>query len=335
MDIYKKRKRVNLSDIANQLGISKMTVSRYLRDPDLVSPNLQEKIKSILNDVSYIPSKAPNMLSNSKSYAIGVVFPSFTNQVFSEVLKGIESVTDKNGYNTIISHTDYNKQKEESRIKTLLSYNIDGLILSERNHTPLTVKILTDLGIPVVEIMDSVSPCLDMAVGIDNHLAAKNMVITMIQKGKKNIAYLGARSDERSVIKGNGYVEAMSLHNLPTHIIPSKTLSSFTLGCELLHQAMSEVPNLDGVFCSNDNLALGVLFECQRLRIKVPEQLAIAGFHGHDVGQAITPKLASVLTPRFEIGKLSAELLLNKMNGKKIKNNKINLPVTYLSGNSI
>lgn len=334
MDTTKKR-RINLSDIASKAGISKMTVSRYLRNPHSVSEKLQEKLKLIISDISYIPNKAPSMLSNSKSYAIGVMFPSFTNQVFSEVLKGIESVTDQFGYNAMISHSGYSKEKEEARLKTLLSYNIDGLILSERGHTESTVKILHDLGIPVVEIMDSISPCLDMAVGIDNHLAAKNMVIKMIEKGKKNIVYLGARSDERSLIKGNGYLEAMENHNLIPHIITSKTLSSFTLGGQLLHQALKERPNLDGIFCSNDNLALGALFECQRLNIKVPEQLSIAGFHGHDVGQAVTPKLASVLTPRFEIGKISAELLIKKINGETITEKKINLPVRYLSGSSL
>ena len=98
---------------------------------------------------------------------------------------------------------------------------------------------------------------------------------------------------------------------------------------------MKEYPQIDGVFSTNDDLALGVLFECQRLGIKIPEQLAIAGFHGHDVGQVVTPKLTSILTPRIEIGQKSAEMLLKRINGEQIDQNVIDLPVKYLDGESI
>lgn len=330
-----KKRRPGLLDIANLIGVSKMTISRFIRDPNLVSPKLRKQIAAVIDDLGYIPNKAPDMLSNAKSHAIGVFFPSLTNQVFAEVLKGIEMVTDAHGYQTMIAHTGYYKEKEEMRLRSLLSYNLDGLILSERTHTPTTLKMLKLADIPIVEIMDSVSPCIDMAVGFDNFIAAQNMINRMIAKGKKNIVYFGARSDERSLIRRNGYVAAMTENGFDNYTITSKEISSYTLGGQLLHQALREYPKVDGIFCSNDNLALGVLFECQRLNIKVPEQLAIAGFHGHNVGQAVTPQLASVLTPRVEMGKLAAELLLKSLTGEPIPEKMIDLPVIYLEGGSI
>lgn len=330
-----KKHRTGLMDIANLAGVSKMTVSRFMKDPTLVSPTLRQKIASIIDELGYIPNKAPDILSNAKSYAIGVFFPSLTNHVFAEVLKGIEMVTDKHGYQTMIAHTAYNKDKEEMRLRSLLSYNIDGIILSERNHTPAAIKMLQISNIPIVEIMDSVSPCIDMAVGFDNFSAAKNMINLMINKGKKNIVYFGARSDERSVIRQKGYIEAMTEHGFNNYTITSKEVSSYTLGAKLLHQAFQEYPQVDGIFCSNDNLALGVLFECQRLNIKVPERLAIAGFHGHNISQAVTPRLASVLTPRVEMGRIAAELLLKRLNGETVQDKIIDLPVTCLEGESI
>lgn len=330
-----KKRRTGLLDIAHIAGVSKMTISRFLKDPNLVSPKLRKKIELIVNDMGYIPNKAPDMLSNAKSHAIGVFLPSFTNHVFAEVFSGIEMTTDKYGYQAMIAHTGYYKEKEEARLRSLLSYNIDGIILTERNHTPTTLKMLKLADIPVVEIMDSISPCIDMAVGIDNFSAAKNMINRMLDRGKKNIIYFGARSDERSVIRCQGYIEAMNERGLEHYVINSKELSSYTLGGQLFNQALKDYPQVDGVFCSNDNLALGVLFECQRLNIRVPEQLSIAGFHGHDVGQAVNPKLASVLTPRKEMGKLAAELLLKRLRGEIINSKVIELPVIYLNGESI
>lgn len=330
-----KKRRPGLQDIADLLGISKMTVSRFLRDPALVSEQLQKKIANALDELGYIPNKAPDMLSNAKSYAIGVLLPSLTNQVFADILNGIEQITDQHGYQTMLAHTSYKPEQEEMRLRSLLAYNIDGLILTERTHTDVTRKMIETAGVPVVEIMDSLSPCLDMAVGIDNFMASKAMVQQMIARGHQQTVYLSARQDERSLIRQQGYEATMQEAGLIPQVISTKEPSSYTLGGRLLHEALAKYPNLNGVFCTNDDLALGVLFECQRLGLSVPQQIAIAGFHGHDVGQAVTPQLASVLTPRKEIGRIAAEMLLKRLQGETIAQPIIELPITLLEGGSI
>jgi LacI family transcriptional regulator, gluconate utilization system Gnt-I transcriptional repressor len=330
-----KRRRTSLQEIANLIGISKMTVSRFLRDPNLVSKPLQLQISAAIDKLGYIPNKAPDMLSNAKSNAIGIVFPSLTNQVFADILKGIEMVTDVRGYQTMITHTGYSADKEELRLRSLLSYNIDGLILTERTHTPATLKMIEISGVPVVEIMDSVSPCLDMAVGFDNFTATKNMIHRMIDKGRRNIVYFSARQDQRSIIRQHGYEQAMQEAGLNPRTLATKEASSYELGARFLHQILTELPCVDGIFSTNDDLALGVLLECQRMRIEVPKQIAIVGFHGHQIGQYMNPKLASIQTPRIEMGKIATELLLKRINGEKIDRKVIDLPVEYLDGESI
>ncbi|MWN32365.1 MULTISPECIES: gluconate operon transcriptional repressor GntR [unclassified Gilliamella] len=330
-----KKRRTSLQEIANLIGISKMTVSRFLRDPNLVSKPLQLQISAAIDELGYIPNKAPDMLSNAKSNAIGVVFPSLTNQVFADILKGIEMVTDARGYQTMITHTGYSAEKEESRLRSLLSYNIDGLILTERTHTPATLKMIEMAGVPVVEIMDSVSPCIDMAVGFDNFTATRNMIHRMIAKGRRNIVYFSARQDQRSIIRQKGYEKAMEEAGLTPRTLATKEASSYKLGARFLQQILIEFPCVDGIFSTNDDLALGVLLECQRMGIDVPKQIAIVGFHGHQIGQFMNPKLASIQTPRVEMGKIAAELLLKRINGEKVEQKVIDLPVEYLDGESI
>lgn len=279
-----------------------MTVSRFLRNPEQVSEALREKIARELDSLNYIPNRAPDILSNSTSHAIGVLLPSLTNQVFAEVIRGIESVTDKFGYQTMLAHYGYRAEKEEERLLSLLSYNIDGLILAERTHTPKTMKMLETAGIPVVEIMDSVSPCFDSAVGLDNVEASQQMVSEMIKRGCKRVIYLGARQDERTLMRLNGYEKAMQNAGLPTGSVMTPKSSSYSLGAELLHAARKQYPDLDGLYCTNDDIAIGAIFECQRLGISVPNDIAISGFHGHDVGQVMTPRLASILTPVMKWG---------------------------------
>lgn len=330
-----KNKRPTLQHIADHLGITKMTVSRYLRNPNSVAIETQQKIAVAIEEFGYIPNRAPDILSNAKSRAIGVLVPSLTNQVFADVIKGIELVTDKAGYQTMLAHYGYSLEKEEQRIESLLSYNVDGLILSENHHSARTLKMLKVANIPVIEIMNSGELGIQQAVGFDNIQAAQSMVETIIKRGHKNVVYFCARMDKRTQLKMQGYEQAMQKYQLTPRCIATEEASSFSLGARQLYQALEKYPDIDGIFCTNDDLAIGALFECQRLGIKVPKQIAIAGFHGHDVGQSVSPQLASVITPRLEIGKVAAQELLNRLNNLPQQSSIIDLGYQIHLGESI
>lgn len=330
-----KKKRPVLQDVADRVGVTKMTVSRYLRTPDMVSAAVGIKIAAALDELGYIPNRAPDMLSNSTSRAIGVLLPSLTNQVFAEVLRGIEDIVDANGYQTMLAHFGYKPEREEERLESMLSWNIDGLILTERTHTPRTLKMIEVAGIPVVELMDSVSPCLDIAVGFDNFEAARQMTAALIARGYRHVAYLGARLDERTIIKQQGYEQAMHDAGLTPRSVMIMTASSYSTGAHLLRQARLEYPELDSIFCTNDDLAIGATFECQRQGLRIPQDIAIAGFHGHDIGQVMEPRLASVITPREQMGRLGAERLLARIRGEEVLPKKLDLGFILSPGSSI
>ncbi len=330
-----KHKRPTLQDIADHLGITKMTISRYLRNPHSVAYETGLRIAEAITQFGYIPNRAPDILSNAKSRAIGVLVPSLTNQVFADVIKGIESVTDNAGYQTMLAHYGYSQEKEEQRIESLLSYHVDGIILSENHHSERTLKMLEVANIPVIEIMDSSEIGIQQAVGFDNISAAQSMVETMISRGHQHIVYFTARMDKRTKLKMQGYEQAMRKHRLEPLSLITDEPSSFTLGAQQLRQALVQYPNIDGIFCTNDDLAIGALFECQRLGIQVPKAMAIAGFHGHDVGQSLTPQLATVITPRIEIGRVAAQELLDRLNGIPQQSSIINLGYQIHIGESI
>lgn len=330
-----KKKRPVLQDVADRVGITKMTVSRYLRNPDQVSVALQSRIAEALDELGYIPNKAPDILSNATSRAIGVLLPSLTNQVFADVLRGIEAVTDAAGYQTMLGHFGYSAEKEELQIRSLLGWNIDGLILTERTHTAASLRMIETAGIPVIEMMDCISPCLDMAVGFDNVEAARQMTHAILKKGHQRTVYLGARLDERTLLKQQGYEQAMREANLEPRSIMREEASSFSMGGLLLQEAQKHYPDTDSLFCTNDDLAIGAMFECQRQGLRVPQEMAIAGFHGHDITQVVTPVLATVVTPREEMGRESAALLLASIRGQQADVKQVNVGFAISEGGSI
>lgn len=307
---------MTLQDIAALTGVTKMTVSRYLRDPNQVSQKNRETIGKVLEEIHYIPNRAPEILLNSRSKCIGVLIPSFRNQIFSDVLAGIESVTSKLHYQTLIANYEYDQVLEEEKIINLLSYNIDAIILTEKRHTDRTRQYLRSANIPIAELMDITEQHLGIQIGFDNEKAAYEMTQAILESGKQRIVYLGSMADPRDASRYQGVCRALAQANQQPRQLTPNSISSITLGSQLFIQAQHQFPDMDALFCTNDDLAVGALLECQAQGIKVPEQIAIAGFHGLDIGRANTQKLASVITPRFDIGKTAAEQLLNKLAGK-------------------
>ncbi|SFU74278.1 gluconate operon transcriptional repressor GntR [Halomonas korlensis] len=320
-----KKRRPTLQDIADRVGATKMTVSRCLRNPDSVSVGLRERIFAVAEQLGYIPNRAPDLLSKSTSRSIGVLVPSLTNQVFADVLVGVEAVTEPAGYHLMLSHYAYSEELEERSLASLLSYNVDAVILSDSRHTPRSRRMLETAGIPSVEIMDSLTPPIHHAVGFDNVAAARDMVSEMIHRGRRRIIYLAVRLDERTRQRDQGYREAMEAHGLVPLKLQRTQRSSYSVGAALMAEVLAEYPEADGLFCTNDDVAVGAYFECLRRGIQVPQRIAIAGFHGHDVGQVMSPRLASVITPREAIGRQAAQLLLSHIQGEATEERIIDL----------
>lgn len=137
-----KKTRTTLQDVADQVGVTKMTVSRYMRNPESVAEKTRVKIAAAIEEMGYIENRAPAMLSKSSSKAIGILLPSLSNQIFASFVQGIETVTKANGYETLLAHFSYDELEEERKIASLLSYQVDGLILTESHHTPRTLQMI-------------------------------------------------------------------------------------------------------------------------------------------------------------------------------------------------
>lgn len=326
--------RPTLQDIADKIGITKMTVSRYLRNPNSVAANTRSKIAVEIEAMGYIQNRAPAMLSKSSSRAIGILLPSLSNQVFAQFTQGIEAITKPHGYETLIAHFGYSASEEEAKVASLLSYQVDGLILTETSHTTRTLQMIRKADIPVVEAMELPDSPIDMAVGLDHRAAAYQVVSQMLTSGKTNIAYFGARLDTRTQLRMQGYTQAVEAHGLKPIYILTDEHSSFSIGASLLKQALSKYKALDGAFCTNDDIAVGVMMAAQQKGIEVPKQLAVVGNNALDIGKIMSPPLTSIESPRYDIGKKSAELLISALKGDRSEQRVFDLGYRISSGKS-
>ena len=223
-----------------------------------------------------------------------------------------------------------------SSVQETYNLTVRAFNLSEKYHTIRTVKFLRSATIPVVELMDVQGERLDMEVGFDNRQAAFDMVCTMLEKRVRHkILYLGSKDDTRDEQRYQGYCDAMMLHNLSPLRMNPRAISSIHLGMQLMRDALSANPDLDGVFCTNDDIAMGALLLCRERNLAVPEQISIAGFHGLEIGRQMIPSLASVITPRFDIGRMAAQMLLSKIKNNDHNHNTVDLGYQIYHGNTL
>ena len=158
---------------------------------------------------------------------------------------------------------------------------------------------------------------VDMMIGFSHFDGGRTATRHLIDAGYRRIGFVGARMDPRSQRRLAGYRAAMQAAGLfdPRLVITTPIPSSVSLGRELFRDALAKMPTLDAVFCNNDDLALGVLFECHRASIKVPETIGIAGFNDLDMMQVAFPSITSVRTYRYEIGRRAVAMVRARMNG--------------------
>ncbi|WP_186436387.1 LacI family DNA-binding transcriptional regulator [Cobetia crustatorum] len=309
-------KRVTLADIAARLGVTKVTVSRALNQPEKVSDVMRERVRECAHELGYMPNRQAGSLASGRSQLIALLIPSLSNAVFSELHRGLEAPLAARGYQLLIGHTGYSMEEEERLIETWLSFGVDGLVLCGSRHSKRAIEMIARSGCAVVECMEKREAPLDMAVGLDQHAAGRAMTEAMITRGHQRIGLMAARMDQRVEQRLGGWQSALEAAGLTQDYLMTTTApSSVQLGSELLAEMLQRWPELDAIFCCNDDLAAGALFECQRRHIAVPADIALAGFNGLEMTRSTCPPLASVVTPRRDIGARAAALMLARLEG--------------------
>lgn len=312
-----RRARSKLSDVAQQAGVSAVTVSRALRRPEMVSPQLRERIESAIKDLAYIPNRAASTLASSRSNVIGVIVSSLENGVFADYLRTLHDMFQPKGFQLMVLNSRYSPQEEERAIVTLLGQHPEALILSDVDQTPYARELLEHTGIPIIQTMGLTDRPIDINIGISQYEAGALATRHLIESGHRRIGIVATNHDSRGRQRVAGYVYAMKAAGLHDETLMelSPIPSTVKMGGELLGTLLARSPDLEAVFCGNDDLALGVLFECTRRGISIPNTLSIVGFNDLEFAADTYPALTTIAVPRQEMARMSAEIVLEIIRG--------------------
>ena len=328
--------RATLADVASLAGVATMTASRAISQPEQVSELLRARVAAAVAELGYVPNRAARSLATAQSNVIVVLVPSLSNAVFTAVLAGIEDALQKDGYQILIGNTKYSDAEEEKLLNIYLQSQPAGILLSGLTHSAKVTQLLASAHMPIVSMMDLADSADRYSVGFSQSQAGYTMTRYLIDKGRKRIGFMGAQLDERTLKRAEGYRQAMreaGLYDARLEMMVADP-STIALGAELVGRMLAVTPDCDAIFCCNDDLAHGAIYQCQRRGIAVPKRLAICGFNDLPASAWMNPSVTTIATPRYKVGFEAASLLRAIIHGETPPQPRIDLGFTLMARES-
>lgn len=314
------RPHATMSDVAREAGVGTMTVSRALREPDRVSEQTRKKIEKAIRKLRYVPNSAAGSLRSNHSRIIAVVVPTISHSIFADTLQAMSDVLRPAGYHLLIGHSGYSLAEEEALLRAFLGRRPDAVVLTGYTHSRRSREMLKRANLPVVEIWNLCERPVDTIIGISNFAAARDMTRFLLGKGHGRIGYVGGcrEGNDRTEQREAGFQAALAEagHSFDPSLIVRAPFE-YECGAQALDELLQRHPGLGCVFAASDILAVGVMLQANRLGIRVPDQLAVAGFDDIGMADKMLPPLTTVRVPRREIGKAAAENILERLAGKQ------------------
>ncbi|WP_088227574.1 LacI family DNA-binding transcriptional regulator [Desulfosporosinus sp. FKB] len=310
-----------IRDVARLAGVSISTVSRVLNKSGYVNSETEREVNKAIQMLKYEPSDVARGLTNKKTRTIALILPDIVNPFFPELSRAVEDVARTSGYTVIFGNSDGQANKEKAYINILKQKYISGIIFASHNLNRDDVEYLQKIDIPFVVLDRAPSQEGCTVVRSNNFEGAKLAVQHLLDVGCKKIAHIyGPQEINTAKDRLSGYEESVKNFKWysPTLMVPG----NFKLdgGMNAAHVLMERHPDVDGIFVGNDLMAVGALKTLLRLGIKVPNQIAICGFDGIHLAEAVEPELTTIAQPIYEMGALAADLLIKKIEGAVVDN---------------
>jgi LacI family transcriptional regulator len=308
---------VTLDDIARRLKVSKVTVSKALRDHPDISPTMKREVQAVAAELGYVPNLIARNLSAKNSRTIGLVVPKLAHHFFASCIEAIYKTAATSQYDIIMTVSQENPEYELKHIQTLLAMRVEGLLISITENTIDTTifKNIEQRGIPVV-YFDRIPPDVQTNYVVTNDQAAAEQLIShAIQAGYREIAHIaGYRHTNIGRDRRAGFRQAMTANGLA---IKEEWIVEGGFGEKAGYDAFKTIiaqpewPEM--IFAVTFPVALGVYAAAQEMGLKIPGDIDVVCFGGGQFSRFISPSLTYMDQPAAEIGEKAIRLLLDEL----------------------
>jgi LacI family transcriptional regulator len=312
---------VRLKDLAEDLGVSLVTVSRVLRDKPGVGDITRKRVLKRVRELKYRPNMLARSLASGKSHTIGLIVPDLVYTFFAELAKGVSAGLRKESYQLILASAEDEPELERQEIEHLLARGMDALLIASCQNNARSFKSLLKAKIPYV-LIDRYPPKLKgNLVGTDDIAVGRVATEHLIHLGRKRIAHIGGEQISTSVGRLNGYKEALASNKRPFRrdlvaIRPHLEEAGVEIGSHAMSDLLKLKKRPDAVFCYNDLAAIGAIRCLRANRLRVPEDVAVIGCGNLRLSEYLEVPLSTIDQSTQQQGEEAARLALTLIERK-------------------
>jgi len=312
---------VTLKDIARELGVSVVTVSKVLRNHTDIGPETRRRVWEKVRELNYRPNLAARALVTGRTMMMGLIVPDLVHPFFGEVAKGLSKVLRQRGYGLLISSSEENARLEQEEIEQMLARRVDCLIVASSQGSPDVLQTVQKQGTPVILLDRRLEGVQADFVGMDDVRAGELATEHLIQQGYRRIAHIRGPEISTALGRLQGYRRALEKHQLePVDRYVVGGWGADDRAVEYGYRAMKRLLSLaeppDAVFCYNDPTALGAMKAALEEGARIPQDVALIGCGNLPYAELLRVPLSSIDQNSLGIGQLAARLALRRVQRK-------------------
>jgi len=305
-----------LKDIAQDLNLSVVTISKVLRDHPDIGPSTRERVLQRMKELNYRPNLTARALVSGRSYAIGLIVPDLVHPFFGEVAKALSRAFRGKGYSVVLASSEGDPQLEEQEIEQLLVRRVDVLMVASSQKHGDVFQRIQEQDTPVILIDRRFEGLSTHFVGTDDVEAGRIATEHLVRMGCRRLAHIGGPEVSTALGRLSGYRDVLTRRNIPER--PGTVILRETgddpgvrSGYEAMRRLLALKPAPDGVFCYNDPTAMGAMKAVLDAGLRVPNDIAIVGCGNVAYADFLRIPLTSVDQHSEEIGRRAAKLALS------------------------
>ena len=319
---------VTIYDVAREANVSMATVSRVVNGNQNVKPATRKKVLEVIERLEYRPNAVARGLASKKTTTVGVIIPDISNNLYAELARGIEDIATMYRYNIILANSDQNEGKELTLLDTMLSKQVDGIVMMSDKVTENIQDSINHAPVPIV-LAGSVDELKEVpSVNINYFEAAYEAVKVLIDNGHKRIAFIsGPMSYTITQYKLEAYKKALEDAGLVVDesLIVSEE-GTYDSGIAAYEETSRVEDAPTAYFAGSDELAIGIIHGVQDTGKQVPTDIEVISFENSKLARMVRPQLSSVVLPLYDIGAVAMRLLTKLMNKEEVEQQTVILP---------
>jgi LacI family transcriptional regulator len=312
---------IRLKDIARDLGVSVVTVSKVLRNHEDIGSETRNRVLKRIAELNYQPNLAARALVTGRSHLIGLIVPDLVHPFFAEVAKGVSSVLRTKGFGLVVASSEEDPDLEKQEIGQMLARRLDALLIASAQWTVESLRRIEEQQRPYVLVDRRFSGLAANFVGTDDIAVGRLATEHLLENGCRRIAYMGGEHVSTALDRLEGYKGALisaglALSSEHTLCLPHGDDAGDLTGYRAAKQLLSLRDRPDGIFCNNDPMAMGAIEAVLEAGLRIPEDVCIIGAGNVRYAGALRVPLSSIDQDSASLGGHAAELALSLIQEK-------------------